>query len=91
MVLEELLSITRLSKIVEALIFGFQVMLSKNGVRNLLKKPDVFERAHVEGAFSRWKRVLGEDLSSRFNENIDSEVYIKSLRLNKINKVNCSK
>ncbi|MBM3193204.1 MAG: hypothetical protein FJZ59_03100 [Chlamydiae bacterium] len=49
------------------------------------------ERAHVEGRFSRWKRVLREDLSSRSNENIDSEVYVKSLILNKMNKFNCSK
>jgi hypothetical protein len=44
------------------------------------------ERAHVEGTFSRWKRVLGEELSSRSNGNIDSEVFVKSLILNKMNK-----
>jgi hypothetical protein len=49
------------------------------------------ERAHVEGIFSRWKRVLGEDLSSRSNESIDSEVYVKSLILNKMNKSKISK
>ncbi|MBM3193936.1 MAG: IS5 family transposase [Chlamydiae bacterium] len=41
------------------------------------------ERAHVEGTFSRWKRVLGEDLSSRSDKNIDLEVHVKSLILNK--------
>ena len=49
------------------------------------------ERAHVEGTFSRWKRVLGEDLSSRSDGNIDSEVYVKSLVLNKMNKSKVSK
>ncbi len=44
------------------------------------------ERAHVEGTFSTWKRVLDEELSSRSNGNIDSEVYIKLLILNKMNK-----
>jgi hypothetical protein len=35
------------------------------------------QRAHLEGTFSRWKRVLGEDLSMRSHKNIDSEVYFK--------------
>jgi hypothetical protein len=49
------------------------------------------ERAYVEGTFSRWKRVLGEDLSSRSDGDIDSEVYVKSLILNKMNKQRYSK
>ncbi len=49
------------------------------------------ERAHVEGTFFRWKRVLGEDLSSRSDGTIDSEVYVKSLILNKMNKSKISK
>jgi Transposase DDE domain. len=45
------------------------------------------QRSHVEGAFSRWKRVLGEDLSSRTDANINSEVYLKSLILNKMKRI----
>ena len=49
------------------------------------------QRAHVEGAFSKWKRIFGENLGSRSDATIDSEVYVKSLILNKMQKSNCSK
>jgi hypothetical protein len=49
------------------------------------------QRSHVEGAFSRWKRTFGENLGSRADVTINSEVYIKSLILNKMNKLRYSK
>jgi hypothetical protein len=42
------------------------------------------QRSHVEGAFSTWKRIFGEELLSRTHETIDSEVYAKSLIYNKM-------
>ncbi len=49
------------------------------------------QRSHVEGAFSRWKRTFGENLGSRADATINSEVYVKSLILNKMMKQNYSK
>jgi hypothetical protein len=49
------------------------------------------QRSHVEGAFSRSKRTFGENLGSRADATINSEVYIKSLILNKMNKLRYSK
>lgn len=42
------------------------------------------QRAHIEGNFSTWKRVFGEELSSRTHKTIDAEVYVKSLMFNKM-------
>ena len=42
------------------------------------------QRSHVERAFSTWKRIFGEELSSRTYETIDSEIYVKSLIYNRI-------
>lgn len=41
-------------------------------------------RALVEGVFSRWKRILGSNFSSRTGERQRCECYIKSLILNKM-------
>ena len=49
------------------------------------------QRSHIEGAFSRWKRTFGENLGSRADTTIDSEIYVKSLILNKMMKSNYSK
>ncbi|PIS00543.1 MAG: hypothetical protein COT84_07005 [Chlamydiae bacterium CG10_big_fil_rev_8_21_14_0_10_35_9] len=42
------------------------------------------QRSHIEGLFSRWERVLGEALRSKLDQTISTEVYIKSLILNKM-------
>jgi len=42
------------------------------------------QRVHVEGGFSLWKRVFGEELFSRTHRTIDAEVYVKSLMFNRI-------
>ena len=42
------------------------------------------QRAHIEGSFSIWKRMFGEELSSRTHKGIDIEVYVKSLMFNKM-------
>jgi hypothetical protein len=42
------------------------------------------QRSHIEGLFSRWKRMLGETLRSKLDQTISAEVYIKSIILNKM-------
>ena len=49
------------------------------------------QRSHIEAAFSTWKRTFGENLGSRADTTIDSEIYFKSLILNKMMKSNYSK